>query len=47
MGKQRVTARRLLREFQRGLSMVGLARKHGLTTVEVQARLRGVMRLGR
>jgi len=42
--KRRVTARRLLREFQRGLSVVGLARKYGLTSLQVQAQIRREMR---
>ena len=37
---RRVTARRLLREFQRGLRFVGLARKYGMTTDRVQRRIR-------
>ena len=32
----RVTPRRLAREFKGGLSMVGLARKYGLTRREVE-----------
>jgi len=37
---RRVTARRLLRDFKRGLSFVGLARKYGMTNVRVQQRIR-------
>ena len=38
--RKRVTDRKLLSEFQRGLSFVGLARKYGMTSREVQARVR-------
>ena len=41
--RKRVTNRTLLREFQRGLSFIGLARKYGLTNMEVQNRVRKVM----
>jgi hypothetical protein len=37
---RRVTTRRLVREFTSGLSFVGLARKYGMTNVQVQARVR-------
>ena len=43
----RVTTRTLVREFWRGLSMVGLARKYGLTRTIVEARLRTYMRARR
>ena len=42
--RKRVANRTLLREFQRGLSFVGLARKYGLTNREVQDRVRTVSR---
>ncbi len=38
--RRRVTNHTLAKEFQRGLSLVGLARKHGLTTRRVEDRLR-------
>jgi hypothetical protein len=41
---RRVTARRLMREFQSGLSFVGLARKYGLTSRRVQDRVRGYLK---
>lgn len=44
VSKRKPTGRRLLREFQRGLSFIGLARKYGMTSPEVQARVRRVMR---
>jgi uncharacterized protein (DUF433 family) len=40
----RVTTRRLVREFQRGLSFVGLARKFGLTRHQIEERVRRWMR---
>jgi hypothetical protein len=39
---KRVTSRRLLKDFKRGLSMVGLARKYGLRAVDVETRIRKV-----
>ena len=39
-----VTTRRLVREFHRGLSVVGLARKWGLTRRQVEDRIRAFMR---
>lgn len=41
---RRVTGRTLLREFERGLSCLGLARKWGLTNVVVQQRIRQEIR---
>ena len=38
--RRRVTARRLAREFKRGLSFIGLARKYGMTSLQVQSRVR-------
>ncbi len=43
----RVTTRRLAREFKRGLSFVGLARKYGLKMREVENRLRVYLRAWR
>jgi hypothetical protein len=40
--RTRVTSRRLLTDFKRGLSMVGLARKYGLRAVDVETRIRKV-----
>jgi transposase-like protein len=37
----------LEREFKRGLTVVGLARKHGLTRQQVEARLRQILRAQR
>ena len=45
--RKRVANRTLLREFQRGMSFVGLARKYGLTNREVQDRVRKVGTLWR
>jgi hypothetical protein len=36
----RVTSRRLLQDFKRGVSMVGLARKYGLRARVVEDRIR-------
>lgn len=47
MAGEKPTPRRLLREFQRGLSMIGLARKYGMTSLQVQAAIRKEMRLWR
>lgn len=41
----RITPRRLAREFKRGLSMVGLARKYALTQRQVEDWIRSVARL--
>ena len=38
--RKRVANKRLVAEFQRGLSFVGLARKYGMTNREVQDRVR-------
>lgn len=40
----RITPRRLAREFQSGLSMVGLARKYALTRHQVEDWIRSVSR---
>lgn len=40
----RVTPTRLAREFKRGLTMVGLARKYGLTRQQVEDWIRSVAR---
>lgn len=42
MARRRIAVRAntLLREFAEGRSMLGLARKYGLTRVEVSARIR-------
>lgn len=40
----RVPTRTLARDFKRGLSFVGLARKYGMTRHEVEDRLRQWMR---
>lgn len=40
MKRRRVTDRRLVREFARGLSLLGLARKYGMTKLTVEDRIR-------
>ena len=45
--RKRVANRTLLREFERGLSFIGLARKYGLTNREVQDRVRKACTLWR
>lgn len=38
--KRRVTTHQLVEDFKRGVTFVGLARKYGMTSLQVQDRIR-------